>query len=54
LSGLFFWIANAYNLLGMEVLDLISNDFSMLILTVSVIVMLYLVNETYVTATAVK
>ena len=47
ISGLFFWVANAVHLLGMELLDLVRLDISNLIIILIVAVCIILVEYAY-------
>lgn len=49
ISGLFFWVANVANLLGMELVDLVDSDFSMALLTLSVVICVHFAAEAYIT-----
>ena len=42
-SGFFFWVANLSNWIGMELVDLVPTDISLLIITVAVIICVYIV-----------
>ena len=53
ISGLFFWVANVTNLLGMEILDLVDSDFSMTLLTLSVVLFVHFAAEAYISHTKV-
>jgi hypothetical protein len=43
ISGYFFWIANVVNLVSMELIDLAPTDLTLLLLTLSVCICLYIV-----------
>ena len=47
ISGLFFWVANAVHLLGMELLDLVQLNISNLIIVLIVAVCIVLVEYAY-------
>ena len=49
ISGLFFWVANAVHLLGMELLDLVQLDISYLIIIAIVAICIVLVEYAYCT-----
>lgn len=45
ISGFFFWVANLVNLVGMELVDLLSTDFSLCVLSAIVLVCIYVVRK---------
>lgn len=49
ISGLFFWVANAVHLLGMELLDLVQLNISNLIIVLIVASCIVLVEYAYCT-----
>jgi len=48
ISGLFFWVANVVNLLGMEIVDLMSIDISMAFLILTIPLCIYFVAESFI------
>lgn len=48
ISGYFFWIANIVNLVSMELIDLAPTDLTLLLLTLSVCICLYIVEKNHI------
>ena len=45
ISGYFFWVANVFNLLGMEIVDMLPTDISLFLLSAIVAVCIFYVNK---------
>lgn len=45
ISGFFFWVANVFNLLGMEIVDMLPTDISLFLLSAIVAVCIFYVSK---------
>ena len=45
ISGFFFWVANVFNLLGMEIVDMLPPDISLFLLSAIVALCIFYVNK---------